>query len=156
MGTHFGRKFGEGERQHPYAAASRRKCEGLLMKSNDSTFQQRHERGGGAAVPDETTLRERAQELAEIEGREEPNEKDFSEARIELLTIGSAPAAPEAGELENLTAWDTPLTAAGGQAPERAPDDEANIGEKLVEEGLEEADHDRRLSVSEVMREEET
>jgi hypothetical protein len=125
------------------------------MKPNDSTFQQRHERGGGGAAPDEATLQERAEELAEIEGREDPNEKDFSEARAELLTTGSAPSAPEAGELENLTAWDTPLTAAGGQVPECGPDDEANIGEKLVEEGLEEADHDRRLSVSEVTREEE-
>jgi hypothetical protein len=125
------------------------------MKSHDSTFKQRHERGGGAAAPDEVTLQERAQELAEIDGRKEPNKKDFTEARVELLTTGSAPAAPEAGELENLTAWDTPLTAAGGQAPECGPDDEANVGQKLVEEGLEEADHDQRLSVSEAMNEEE-
>ena len=125
------------------------------MKSHDSTFKQRHERGGGAATPDEVTLQERAQELAEIDGREEPNKKDFTEARAELLTTGSAPAAPEAGELENMTAWDTPLTAAGGQAPECGPDDEANVAQKLVEEGLEEADHDQRLSVSEAMNEAE-
>jgi hypothetical protein len=125
------------------------------MKSHDSTFKKRHERGGGAAAPDEVTLDERARELAEIDGREEPNKKDFTDARAELLTTGSAPAAPEAGELESLTAWDTPLTAAGGQAPEFTPDDETSIAQKLVEEGLEEADHDRRLTASETMNEEE-
>ena len=125
------------------------------MKSHDSTFKQRHERGGGSAAPDEVTLQERAEELAEIDGREEPNKKDFTDARAELLTTGSAPAAPEAGALENLTAWDTPLTAAGAQAPKFGSDEETNIAQKLVEEGLEEADHDRRLTASEAMNEEE-
>jgi len=72
-----------------------------------------------------------------------------------LLTIVSAPVAPEVGELENHTVWDTPLTAAGRAVPERVLEDETMVAEKLVEEGVEEADHEARLRASEEMNDEE-
>ena len=108
---------------------------------------------GAQAVPDEETLARRAEELARMDGRNEADARDFAQARQELTTTGSLPAAPEAGELEDLTAWDTPLNAAGSQRSEQGPEDESNIAEKLVEEGIEEADHDRRLSAVEPLDE---
>jgi hypothetical protein len=111
--------------------------------------------GGGGGTPDEETLQRRAAELARIDGRADPNERDFALAAEELRTTGSIAEAPEAGGLENLTSWDTPLDARGHQSAERAPDDESILGEKLVEEGIEEADHDRRVSASEEMEEED-
>ena len=111
--------------------------------------------GVGFGNPDEPTLIARATELARIEGRTAPNEKDFAQARQDLITTGSMPVAPEAGELEKLTTWDTPPEAAGRQAPETGPEDEANIGQQLVEEGVEEADHDLRVSTSEALEDEE-
>ena len=122
------------------------------MNTKDSTGEHVI---GGIAMPDETTLYERARDLARIEGRDEPNANDFQQARKDVLTIGSAPVAPEAGELENLTTWDTPLTAAGRAVPERVLDDETTFAEKLVEEGVDEADHEARLRASEEMNEEE-
>ena len=69
------------------------------------------------------------------------NEKDYAAAHQDLVTTGAMPIAPEAGGLEDLTSWDTPLRASGAEVPAREADDEANIAEKLVEEGIEEADH---------------
>lgn len=125
------------------------------MKSNEPTAGVGRESEAGIGRPDEATLIQRAQELARIDGREEANERDFASAREDLVTTGAMPSSPEAGHLENLTAWDTPLSAAGGQAPERELDDEANLGAKLVEEGIEEADHDRRVAASEARDDDE-
>jgi hypothetical protein len=127
-----------------------------MMNSDDPVTGEIQTIGGGAGAPDEQTLRRRAHELARIDGRTEPNERDFAEAAEELRTTGSIMEAPEAGELENLTAWDTPLDASGHQSPEAGPDDESTLGEKLVEEGIEEADHDRRVSASDEMEREES
>ncbi|HEX5176179.1 MAG TPA: hypothetical protein VFV83_04065 [Chthoniobacteraceae bacterium] len=106
--------------------------------------------GGAAGTPDVETLQRRAHELARIDGRIEPNERDFAQAAEELRTTGSIVEAPESGaSLDKLTTWDTPLDASGHQSTEAGPDDESVIGEKLVEEGIEEAEHDRRVSASE-------
>ena len=109
---------------------------------------KRNTHGGGRGVPDVETLVRRAEELARIDGRTEPNARDFIQARQELTTIGSVTASPEAGELENLTAWDTPLKAAGTQIAAHSSEDESRIAEKLTEEGIEEADHDQRLNAT--------
>jgi hypothetical protein len=37
-----------------------------------------------------------------------------------------------------------PLVSSGEKAPTVAPEDEDNIPEKLIQEGVEEADHDQR------------
>jgi hypothetical protein len=59
------------------------------------------------------------------------------------------PAPPEIPEkMEALTEWDRPLDAAGSQAHKVLPEDEVNIAEELVEEGVEEADRDQRLASS--------
>ena len=126
------------------------------MNSDDSTDRTEIRTiGGGGGVPDEETLRQRAAELARIDGRTEPNAGDFAQAAEELRTTGAIAAAPEAAGLENLTVWDTPLGAAGYQAREAGLEDDSTLGEKLVEEGIEEADHDRRVSASAEMEAEE-
>ena len=121
----------------------------MLMNADET---KRNTGGGGQAAPDVETLVRRAEELARIDGRTEPHARDFIEARQELTTTGSITAAPEAGELENLTAWDTPLKARGTHRSEHGTEDESNIAEKLVEEGVEEADHDQRLSAADPLR----
>jgi hypothetical protein len=37
-----------------------------------------------------------------------------------------------------------PLVSSGEKAPTVRPEDEANIPEKLIQEGIDEADHDQR------------
>src|SRR4051812_19183800 len=96
--------------------------------------------GLGTVSPE--LLSERALEIAQADGRREANEADRAKAAAELLPNGEfVPAAPEVDDPanENLTAWDEPLEARGGEVDEMEPMDEANIAEQLVEEGLEEA-----------------
>jgi len=103
-------------------------------------------------------VQERALELAKADGRREPNDKDRFTAREELLGAGQEPLPPEAAEpaVENLTSWDEPPEASGSRAPQVLPEDDANIPKRLVEEGLEEADHDQRVTAAEENPPEET
>jgi hypothetical protein len=93
---------------------------------------------------------DRARELALADGRQEPNDKDFFAARQELLPTGLEPAAPEldSPDVENVTEWDTAPAESGREAPQVLPEDEANIAEELVAEGLEEADHATRVEAA--------
>jgi hypothetical protein len=88
---------------------------------------------------------ERAQEIARSDGREEANDLDRTRAR-ESLTGSIAGSEPRTVG-EPTPDWYTPR---GGSSGEKArtmrPEDEANIPEKLVQEGIEEADHDQRSS----------
>jgi hypothetical protein len=89
-------------------------------------------------------VEERAQEIARGDGREEANDLDRTRAREDLTgSIGSEPRTVG----EPAPDWYTPR---GGSTGEKAqtvrPEDEANIPQKLVQEGIEEADHDQRSS----------
>lgn len=93
---------------------------------------------------------ERARELARTDGRTEANESDRLQAKEELLGPGADTTGPEAGGegLEQVTAWDDSPADHGSQSRDILPEDEANIAEVLVQEGLEEAEHDQRVSAA--------
>lgn len=104
----------------------------------------------GFGTADETMLHDRASELAKMDGREHFNEKDLAQARAELQSGGQPPPPPEvAPEAEGVRTWYDTITDSGHRAPTQPLEDEANIGEQLVQEGIEEADHERRLSAEE-------
>jgi hypothetical protein len=88
-------------------------------------------------------IEERAHEIARSDGRNRPNDLDRSSAREELTgaTSGSekVPTREEPGR-----DWEMPLVSAGEKAPTLGPEDEQNIPEELIREGVEEADHDQR------------
>lgn len=104
----------------------------------------------GSAEPGTVTpemLQERAEQLAKMDGRPGPSETDQAQALAEMtgtLEMGT----PELDDpaLKNLTVWDESTEIAGHHTPTTFPTDEPNIGERLVEEGLEEADHEQRLA----------
>ena len=103
------------------------------------------------------TIEQRAVELARIEGRSKPNEVDLEAAREDLLTIGQRIAAPEAADsdTEELTDWDESPDATGVHT-ERVPlEDERSPVQALIEEGIEEADHDQRVSAAEEAEDED-
>ncbi|MDB6153283.1 MAG: hypothetical protein JWL90_1736 [Chthoniobacteraceae bacterium] len=106
--------------------------------------------GEGRGLVDATMLEKRAAELAKIEGRHSFTDKDLAEARAELLGSEVIPPPPEAAgtEVENITSWDDLLGDSGGPVQTQTLEDEATLGESLVQEGLEEADHDIRLAAS--------
>ncbi len=91
----------------------------------------------------------RAAELAKMDGRPQFNEADLQQARAELQARVEPGTFPEVDErTENIVAWDEPPAASGRQIPTRPPDDEANVAEQLVTEGIEEAEHSQRLSAA--------
>lgn len=103
------------------------------------------------------TIEQRAYELARIEGRTEPNEADLEAAREDLTTLGQRVAAPEAADsdTEDLVTWDESPDATGVHAERVLPEDEINPSQTLMEEGMEEADHDQRVSAAEETEEDD-
>jgi hypothetical protein len=83
---------------------------------------------------------ERAREIARSDGREEANDLDRSRAREDLT--GGPEQSSTVSEPER--DWYTPAGSSGKKAPTVRPEDEANIPDKLIQEGVEEADHDQR------------
>lgn len=98
-------------------------------------------------------IEERAREIACSDGRTQPNALDRTRAQEEL--IGNT-----AGSEKRLTRqepgrdWQIPLVSTGEKAPTVRPEDDENIPEKLVKEGVEEADHDQRLKSERTRRKE--
>ena len=99
--------------------------------------------GLGTVTPQ--MIEERAHEIARTDGRNRPNDLDRSSAREELTGArsgsGQAPTRDEPGR-----DWEMPLVSTGDKAPTVRPEDDQNIPEELIQEGVEEADHDQRVS----------
>jgi hypothetical protein len=89
-------------------------------------------------------IEERAREIACSDGRMDPNDLDRDHAREELIgpipNSEKLPTREEAGR-----DWRMPLVSSGEKAPTVRPEDDQSIPEKLIREGIEEADHDQRL-----------
>jgi hypothetical protein len=106
----------------------------------------------GMGVPSPEMVRQRALELARIDGRTEYTEQDWQRAKQELH--GGHPMTwddeedrmPESVSERDMTATDT------GHHMENMRDGDDNLPEELVAEGMDEAVHDRML---EAAREEE-
>ena len=98
--------------------------------------------GLGTVTPQ--LIEERAREIARSDGRAQPNDLDRTSAREELTGtpgLEKSPTREEPGR-----DWQMPLVSTGEKAPTVRPEDDQNIPEKLVQQGVEEADHDQRLS----------
>lgn len=67
----------------------------------------------------------------------------------EAVNDTTAPDAAEVdAETKDLTEWDQSPAAAGREIPQVREDDETTIAERLVTDGIEEADRDRRIAAS--------
>jgi hypothetical protein len=109
-----------------------------------------HSKGFGTA--DEDILRVRAREIAITNGRrpEDFNQADLDEARQELEAVHNASDDPRAhdeeGTEEEVPPRDGPSDInAGKAAPTKAATDEQTFPEQLVEEGVDEATHERMM-----------
>ncbi|MGA3170193.1 MAG: DUF2934 domain-containing protein [Chthoniobacteraceae bacterium] len=102
----------------------------------------------GMGVPSPELVRQRARELAQIDGRKDYNEADWQQAKQELH--GGHPASwddevdqmPQSISERDMTATDS------GHHVENLLDGEDNVIEELVSEGIEEAVHDQMLEAS--------
>lgn len=99
--------------------------------------------GIGAVSPQ--MIEERARAIANGDGRAQPNDLDRDRAREEMTGL-SAGAEKTPTREEPGRDWGMPLVSSGEKAPTVRPEGDANIPEKLIEEGIEEADRDQRTS----------
>ena len=97
----------------------------------------------GLGVITPQIIEERAREIARSDGRAEANDLDRTRARKELTGATAVPEQPATvGEPDS--DWYTPRGSSGEKVPTVHPEDEENIPEKLIQEGIDEADHDQR------------
>lgn len=103
--------------------------------------------GIGVGQTSEEDIERRALELALSDGRNHVNDIDLLQARREfgaLATNDPEDPSDEIPEAER-SGDGFPSVDTGTRAERIELDDEANIGEALVEEGVAEAEHDSRL-----------
>jgi hypothetical protein len=91
-------------------------------------------------------IEDRAREIALIDGRTRPSKEDRLVARRELLHMRGIEDNAELvdEELDSLDPSDTP-THHGTHAPNFETDDEELVQRQLVEQGIEEAEHEQML-----------
>ena len=112
----------------------------------DQAQQSKILRGtAGLGIVTPQMIEERAREIACSDGREQPNDLDRTRAHEELTGTTPASETPPIREDPGRD-WEIPLVSSGEKAPTVRPEDEGNIPEKLIREGVEEADYDQRLS----------
>ena len=110
----------------------------------------------GLGVPCAETVRKRARELAQIDGRAEHTEADWRAAKHELHG-GHEPndTNGEADLSEMISEHDMVASSLGHHAARMGFDDQDNLAEELIAEGMDEADHEQRLAARRERDEEE-
>ncbi|MGI9115990.1 MAG: hypothetical protein DLM52_01020 [Chthoniobacterales bacterium] len=101
-------------------------------------------KGVGIGAVSDKLLQQRAQDLAEEDGRTESTDADRARALEELIGPSANPAPEVPPGDENLITWNENPDVTGHAVPTFLPDDEADVSAELTEEGVEEADQDRR------------
>ncbi|HEX2854594.1 MAG TPA: hypothetical protein VHO24_15290 [Opitutaceae bacterium] len=102
----------------------------------------------GLGEPTNDAINRRARELAVIEGREEPTKVDFEQARAELRGTTLPVGGPDdVSSMESLSRDPSePMAQHGRQVPNYEGTDEEVSAERLVTEGVEEAQHDQMFA----------
>jgi hypothetical protein len=125
------------------------------MKTNPLKQGGLTENSGGIGTVTDKTVKKRAIELAIINGRSahEVSKSDWEQAKREL--IGESDIDPKEAVLEaapESERWDPLPGSTGHKVPVAASEDEDEEGrsdnEKLVEEGIEGAEHDQMRQAS--------
>ncbi|MDQ6631121.1 MAG: hypothetical protein M3Y82_05115 [Verrucomicrobiota bacterium] len=111
------------------------------MKNSENLSGKISDHFQGVGTITREMVTQRARELAVINGRDHFNDIDWSQAKQELLGGTEADATDEGVEM--LTRWDEDPGVSGHQIPSREPKDERTDAERLIEQGMEEANHER-------------
>ncbi|MEY2482343.1 MAG: hypothetical protein QOK24_871 [Verrucomicrobiota bacterium] len=102
--------------------------------------------GDGVGVPSPDAVEKRAREIALIAERDpdEFTDADWDQARRELLGTQESGAPEETDDnAEVVEEWNVVASSKGHRAPR--VEDEENVGEHLVADGIEEAAHDQMV-----------
>lgn len=119
----------------------------VIMSSMKPTPAKIIQHSEGLGAPSADTVRKRAQELARINGREEFNDDDWREAKRELH--GGHQPNDTNGDMDMATAvseHDMVVSSMGHHVENVGLDDQENMIEELVAEGMDEAVHEQMLA----------
>jgi hypothetical protein len=121
------------------------------MKQNSIEEGRLSNRGHGLGTVTEEMVEQRAGEIAIINGRSKRNilESDLQEARRELT--GEEHLNPSPSLAETLTEddrWQEVPEGVGHKAETVPSPDEQTVAEKLVEEGVQDAEHDQEIEAT--------
>ncbi|MEO8205237.1 MAG: hypothetical protein ABI615_03595 [Chthoniobacterales bacterium] len=106
--------------------------------------------GKGIGEVSQKDIEARALELARSDGRDTVNNKDLLQAREEIEGHTTSTHAPEEStSTAGLKEWDTPQGSSGFQHPKTQIREDGTIAQDLVNEGLDEADHNTRAQSGE-------
>ena len=118
------------------------------MKENKPSAGKISLHGNGMGVPSPEDIERRAREIALIDERnaDEFTDADWSQARQELMGAENH-EPPETPDNSQVTAeWQVTPSDRGHRIPRPGvEEDEETVGEHLVSEGREEAEHDQML-----------
>lgn len=101
----------------------------------------------GMGIPTADMVRKRAQELARINGREEFNDDDWRDAKRELH--GGHQSNDTNGEMDMAAAvseHDIVVSSLGHHVENMGLEDQDNMAEELIAEGMDEAVHEQMLA----------
>ena len=112
-----------------------------------------HFHGLGTVTRD--MVEQRAKEIARINGREHITRDDLDEAKRELIGVQNFSDTQEEETINAITRWDEEPGTRGHHVPNVEPFDEQALAEKLVEEGVGEAEHEQMVEGSRPSREED-
>jgi hypothetical protein len=104
--------------------------------------------GNGAGVPSPDDVNQRARENALIDGRKEIREEDYAQAREELRgnTLPDSPTKDETVARSATRDPAEPISDSGHEVLPTETVDENESDERLVTEGVEEAQHDQMVA----------
>ncbi len=121
------------------------------MKDNQIEEGRYTQNARGLGTVTEDMVRQRARELAVINGHapEQVLSSDLEQARRELTGEERLNPLPTAAEqVPEEGRWETVPDATGQRAPTVPAPDEQTFAEKLVEEGVEDAEHDQMVKAT--------
>jgi len=103
---------------------------------------------GGLGVPTPSLVRQRAMEIAKIDGRNSFTEQDWQQAKVELHGSNISLSDDGEDEMRFVSVHDMVPGSVGHHTQNQDLEDTQNIVEELVSEGMEEAIHDQMLEAS--------
>ena len=118
------------------------------MKDKPSIPDRLRADSTGLGEAAESDIERRAAELAMIDGRDASPTPISPRRAWNSRAASGTPVAPEVTTplVSEITAWDESLDEHGHQSDRAASLDEASIPELLIQEGIAEANHDRRVA----------
>ena len=126
-----------------------------MTKNNNQFNGKIINRDQAVGLTDETDIEQRAREDARIEGHRTVGEDDRRQAEMELEGSDLPPVSNEDAEGISSLSRDPsePASTPGRQIPNREGEDEQLATERLVAEGVNEAEHDQMLAARKRKRE---